>query len=270
MILNLLSSVGPVQELFFRDNGQATYSRESDLIFLGLFWFSFVTIRLRTRSGVDKAGLEVSGNSSVFVTHKLGAEKLDPEVVTFPRACHRSAARRRDRARLRRLGPKRFELTSFLLEGVLELGARADLAGNGLAPSAGTGAETTVDQIGRKPSYPFFEGDNSAATFSSQRRGVSRRFAVGGAGADQLTQTADGRGLAVQQPVLGRTCPARHWLRWRLLDDHLLSQFVHDGGMAIVGLRDKLLLTRLAFEIGSLQRRLVGFGLSVESFDHVL
>ncbi len=42
-MIHLLASVGPVQELFFRDNGQATYSRDSDLIFLGLFWFSFVT-----------------------------------------------------------------------------------------------------------------------------------------------------------------------------------------------------------------------------------
>ncbi len=43
MILNLISSVGPVQEFFFREHGSATYSRDSDLIFLGLFWFSFVT-----------------------------------------------------------------------------------------------------------------------------------------------------------------------------------------------------------------------------------
>ena len=43
MMQRFLANVGPVQELFFRENGQATYSRDSDLIFLGLFWFSTAT-----------------------------------------------------------------------------------------------------------------------------------------------------------------------------------------------------------------------------------
>ncbi len=43
MMQRFLANAGPVQQLFFREDGQATYSRDSDLIFLGLFWFSTAT-----------------------------------------------------------------------------------------------------------------------------------------------------------------------------------------------------------------------------------